>query len=114
MKGLKKIVLIIIFFAAGGYTAGNTTFYQSLFLGGHANLQGYRQFRFADEHMLYNNTEIRIKLPILHLIFYPVNWEWWDFMILEKYGRTDTIILNGTRGQEVVFILHPLVYLSFS
>jgi hypothetical protein len=55
----------------GGYTAGNTTFYQSLFLGGHANLQGYRQFRFAGEHMLYNNTEIRIKLTNLASYILP-------------------------------------------
>ncbi|TMI75365.1 MAG: hypothetical protein E6H09_00700 [Bacteroidetes bacterium] len=46
----------------GGITLGNTTFYQSLFLGGHQNLQGYRQYRFAGQHSIYNNLELRIKL----------------------------------------------------
>lgn len=55
----------------GGYTAGNSTFYQSLFLGGHGNLQGYHQFRFAGEHLLYNNAEIRIKLANLASYILP-------------------------------------------
>ncbi len=46
----------------GGYTFGKTAFYQSLFIGGHANLLGYSQFRFAGEHSMYNNFEVRIKV----------------------------------------------------
>lgn len=46
----------------GGFTVGKTAFYQSLFLGGHRNLLGYRQYRFAGAHTLYNNFELRIKL----------------------------------------------------
>lgn len=46
----------------GGVTLGKTTFYQSLFLGGHENLWGYKQYRFAGEQMIYNNFELRIKL----------------------------------------------------
>jgi hypothetical protein len=46
----------------GGFTAGKTAFYQSLFLGGHENLLGYRQYRFAGHEMLYNNLEMRFKL----------------------------------------------------
>lgn len=46
----------------GGVTIGKTTFYQSLFLGGHTNLSGYRQYRFAGQYSLYNNLELRIKL----------------------------------------------------
>jgi hypothetical protein len=46
----------------GGITLGKTTFYQSLFLGGHENLLGYRQYRFAGQHSFYNNLELRIKL----------------------------------------------------
>jgi hemolysin activation/secretion protein len=46
----------------GGVSFGKTTFYQSLFLGGHENLLGYRQYRFAGQHSLYNNLELRIKL----------------------------------------------------
>ncbi|MEO6547141.1 MAG: BamA/TamA family outer membrane protein [Ferruginibacter sp.] len=46
----------------GGLTTGKSAFYQSLFLGGHENLWGYHQYRFAGEHMLYNNLEARIKV----------------------------------------------------
>lgn len=49
----------------GGLTAGKAAFYQSLFLGGQDNLQGFRQYRFAGEHMVYNNLEVRIKLANL-------------------------------------------------
>lgn len=41
---------------------GRTAFYQSAFLGGHDNLLGYRQYRFAGSHALYNNFEARIKI----------------------------------------------------
>lgn len=46
----------------GGITAGHTTFYQSLFLGGQGNLLGYRQYRFAGQHSFYNNLELRVVL----------------------------------------------------
>jgi outer membrane translocation and assembly module TamA len=55
----------------GGITAGKAAFYQSLFLGGQDNLQGYRQYRFAGEHMLYNNFEARIKLANLASYILP-------------------------------------------
>jgi hypothetical protein len=46
----------------GGLTFGKTTFYQSLFLGGQGNLYGFRQNRFAGQHMVYNNLELRAKI----------------------------------------------------
>jgi hypothetical protein len=46
----------------GGVTIGKTTFYQSMFLGGHENLLGYRQYRFAGQHSFFNNLELRIKI----------------------------------------------------
>lgn len=46
----------------GGITVGNAAFYQSLFLGGHDNLRGFRNYRFAGEHLLYNNLELRLRL----------------------------------------------------
>jgi hypothetical protein len=46
----------------GGISLGKTAFYQSLFIGGHENLLGYRQFRFAGQHSLYNNLELRMKI----------------------------------------------------
>ena len=41
---------------------GKAAFYQSAFIGGHENLLGYRQYRFAGQHSFYNNLELRIKL----------------------------------------------------
>lgn len=46
----------------GGLTFGKTAFYQSLFLGGQSNLYGFRQNRFAGQHMAYNNLELRAKI----------------------------------------------------
>jgi hypothetical protein len=46
----------------GGITLGKAAFYQSVFIGGHGNLLGFRQFRFAGTHSLYNNLELRVKL----------------------------------------------------
>lgn len=46
----------------GGLTLGNATFYQSLFLGGQDNLLGLRKYRYAGEHLVYNNLEARIRL----------------------------------------------------
>ncbi|MFT4095115.1 MAG: metallophosphoesterase [Niabella sp.] len=54
--------LILANRVGGVVTIGHTTFYQSAFLGGHENLLGYRQYRFAGQHSFYNNTELRLKL----------------------------------------------------
>jgi hypothetical protein len=55
----------------GGITLGKTAFYQSLFIGGHENLLGYRQYRFAGQHAIYNNLELRIKLADFASYFLP-------------------------------------------
>ncbi|MFC3559048.1 BamA/TamA family outer membrane protein [Pedobacter jamesrossensis] len=57
--------IVIIERIGGGLTAGKTAFFQSQFLGGQGNLLGYRQFRFAGDHSLYNNLEVRVKLGSL-------------------------------------------------
>lgn len=46
----------------GGLTFGNQAFYQSNYLGGQGNLLGFRSFRFAGQHSLYNNLELRTKI----------------------------------------------------
>jgi hypothetical protein len=62
-KNLSKRSTVVIAERLGGaVTVGKSAFYQSAFLGGHENLFGFRQYRFAGEHMLYNNLEFRIKL----------------------------------------------------
>lgn len=46
----------------GGVSFGQPAFYQSQFLGGQGNLSGYRLFRFAGDHSVYNNFEARLRL----------------------------------------------------
>ncbi|WP_448697517.1 BamA/TamA family outer membrane protein [Mucilaginibacter sp. AW1-3] len=57
--------------AGAGITLGQTTFYQSMFLGGENNLIGYKQNRFAGEQMLYNNLEGRWKFNNLFSYILP-------------------------------------------
>jgi hypothetical protein len=62
-KNLSKRSTVVIAERLGGaVTIGKAAFYQSAFLGGHENLFGFRQYRFAGEHMVYNNLEFRVKL----------------------------------------------------
>jgi hypothetical protein len=58
----KKSMFVIADRIGGAVTLGKSAFYQSAFLGGHENLLGFRQYRFAGEHSVYNNLEFRIKL----------------------------------------------------
>lgn len=52
-----------------GFTIGETAFYQSAFLGSQDNLLGFRKFRFAGDHLLYNNLELRLAInPFLSKI----------------------------------------------
>ncbi|MCF6359671.1 MAG: metallophosphoesterase [Cyclobacteriaceae bacterium] len=41
---------------------GNYEFYQANYLGGHDQLKGFRQYRFGGDRMIYNNTNLIIKL----------------------------------------------------
>ena len=62
-KNLNKRKTVVIADRVGGMvTVGKTAFYQSAFLGGHENLLGYRQYRFAGQHSLYNNLELRVSI----------------------------------------------------
>lgn len=61
-KSFANEAIVLANRTGGGTTLGKTTFYQSLFLGGHGNLMGLRKYRYAGEHLLYNNLELRIKL----------------------------------------------------
>jgi hypothetical protein len=58
----RKPALVIAERVGGAVTVGKAAFYQSAFLGGQENLLGYRQYRFAGDHMFYNNLEFRLKL----------------------------------------------------
>lgn len=60
-----------------GISIGKTAFYQSQFIGGHENLLGYRQYRFAGQHALFNNLELRIKLA-----------DWASYILPGQFGFT--------------------------
>lgn len=85
----------------GGISFGKTTFYQSQFIGGHENLLGYRQYRFAGQHSMYNNLELRMKLAdfanyvlpgqLGMILFYDTGRVW------EK-GETSHLWHNGLGG----------------
>jgi hypothetical protein len=62
-KNLNTRSTVIIAERIGGtISLGHPAFYQSAFIGGHENMLGYRQYRFAGRHSIYNNLELRIKL----------------------------------------------------
>lgn len=61
-KGFAKNAIIIANRIGGGVTFGEPAFYQGLFLGGQGNLLGTRKYRYAGDHMFYNNFETRIRL----------------------------------------------------
>ena len=63
--------LVIAHRIGGGVTLGNSAFYQSLFLGGHDNLYGFHQYRFAGEHLFYNNLELRLRVTNLSTCLIP-------------------------------------------
>jgi hypothetical protein len=58
----EKSTIVLAERVGGTVSIGKPAFYQSAFVGGHENLYGYRQYRFAGVHSLYNNLELRIKL----------------------------------------------------
>ena len=53
---------VIVTRFGGGKLWGNYEYFQALTIGGTQNLRGYRNFRFAGDANVYNNTEIRVKL----------------------------------------------------
>ncbi len=64
-----KLVLAMRFGWAKNY--GKYEFPQAMYLGGTENLRGYRKQRFAGRSMLYNNTELRVKLFDFSTYLFP-------------------------------------------
>ncbi len=97
----RKSNVVIANRIGGGITEGQATFYQSLFLGGQDNLLGYRQYRFAGEHILYNNFELRIKLANLASYVLPGQLGLVGFYDIGKVwqsGFHDSVWHQGTGG----------------
>lgn len=62
---------VIVSRFGGGKLWGNYEYFQALTVGGVQNLRGYRNFRFAGDANVYNNTEIRVKLFDLKTYILP-------------------------------------------
>lgn len=67
----KNEVFVIANRIGAGFTIGKTAFYQQAYLGSQDNLLGFRKFRFAGDHLVYNNLEARINLPNVFHSFMP-------------------------------------------
>ncbi|MXV16798.1 polyphosphate kinase 1 [Hufsiella ginkgonis] len=71
-KSLNNRATIVLAERIGGtVTLGKTAFYQSAFLGENGNLLGYHQYRFAGQHSLYNNLELRVKAGTFSGYIFP-------------------------------------------
>lgn len=59
--GFAQDAIVLANRIGGGMTFGHPAFYQSQFLGGQGNLRGFRQYRFAGDHSVFNNLELRAR-----------------------------------------------------
>jgi outer membrane protein assembly factor BamA len=84
-----------------GATLGNAAFYQSVFLGAQENLLGYRKYRFAGDHMFYNNFELRLRLKKVNSRFIPGELGivgFYDVGRVWQKGESSQKWHNGTGG----------------
>src|SRR5881392_3803865 len=57
-----KTRLVLAMRFGWGANYGKFDFPQAMYLGGTDNLRGFRKQRFAGKSMLFNNTELRVRL----------------------------------------------------
>ncbi|MES2775704.1 MAG: BamA/TamA family outer membrane protein [Bacteroidota bacterium] len=95
----------------GTVTLGKAAFYQSAFIGGHENLLGYRQYRFAGQHSFYNNLELRIKIADIASYILPGQFGitgFWDIGRVWENNDNSGKWHNGT-GAGIYFAPASLV-----
>ncbi len=63
--------LVIATRFGGGVNFGDYEFFQAQYLGNTENLRGFRRSRFAGRSMLFNNTELRIKVADFKTYLFP-------------------------------------------
>ncbi|HEY8918194.1 MAG TPA: BamA/TamA family outer membrane protein [Chitinophaga sp.] len=63
--------LVFVTRFGGGVIWGHYEFFQAMMLGGVQNLRGYRNNRFAGSSMVYNNTELRLRLFQFRSYLFP-------------------------------------------
>ena len=94
---------------------GDAAFYQSAFIGGQENLLGYRQFRFAGKHSLYNNLELRLKVADIASYISPGEFGltgFWDIGRVWVENDGSNKWHNGTGGG-IYFVPASMFALSF-
>jgi hypothetical protein len=92
-KSLNARSTIVLAERMGGIIGfGDAAFYQSAYIGGHENLLGYRQYRFAGQHSFYNNLELRIKIADIASYIIPGQFGitgFWDVgRVWEKHDNS--------------------------
>lgn len=101
-RSLNKRETVVLANRIGGtFSVGSPAFYQSAFIGGHENLLGYRQYRFAGQHSLYNNLELRVKVADVASYILPGQLGligFWDIGRVWKQGEVSHKWHNGTGG----------------
>ncbi|MGZ8550163.1 MAG: BamA/TamA family outer membrane protein [Chitinophagaceae bacterium] len=115
-KSLTNRSTIVLAERLGGVIGiGHPAFYQSAFIGGHENLFGYRQYRFAGQHSFYNNLELRIKLADIASYIVPGQFGitgFWDIgRVWVKHDNSGKWH-NGT-GAGIYFAPASVLALSF-
>jgi hypothetical protein len=115
-KGLNKKSTIVIADRVGGIVSvGKPAFYQSAFIGGHENLLGYKQYRFAGRHALYNNFELRAKVADIASYIIPGQFGisgFWDIGRVWENPDNSGKWHNGVGGG-IYFAPASIVVLSF-
>jgi hypothetical protein len=101
-KSLTRRSTVVLAERMGGVVGiGHAAFYQSAFIGGHENLFGYRQYRFAGQHSFYNNLELRVRLADVASYILPGQFGitgFWDMgRVWEKHDNSGKWH-NGTGG----------------
>ena len=115
-KSFTRRSTIVLAERLGGVVGfGNAAFYQSAFIGGHENLFGYRQYRFAGLHSFYNNLELRIKLADIASYIVPGQFGitgFWDIgRVWEKHDNSDK--WHSGLGGGIYFAPASVIALSF-
>jgi Omp85 superfamily domain len=67
----KKANLVIANRIGAGINYGDFEFFQAQYLGGTDNMRGFRKYRFGGRSMLYNNTDLRIKVADFRTYLFP-------------------------------------------
>lgn len=71
-QALNGVKTVIVSNRIGGLVSfGEPGWYQSAFLGGQGNLLGFRQYRFAGRHAVWDNVELHCKLADVSSYIFP-------------------------------------------